>query len=79
MGKSKIRVVLEHEFRRGINTAQTARNMAEVFGDNSLYQSIISRWFAKFRLENEPRGRPEIKVNNDDLKAVGIGSISNYT
>ena len=32
-------------------------------------------WFAKFcsgefSLENEPRGRPQHKVNNDELKAI---------
>lgn len=75
MEKSKIRVVLEYEFRRGTNTSQTARNMKQVFGKNAPNQSTVSRWFKKFHsgdfgLEIEPRGRPETKVNNDDLKAA---------
>ena len=37
--------------------------------------STVSFWFAKFcsgdfSLENEPRGRPQAKVNNDELKAI---------
>lgn len=74
MEKSKIRIVMEYEFRRGSNATQTARNMKDVFGENAPNQSTIHRWFKKFKsgdfgLENESRGRPETKVNNDDLKA----------
>lgn len=75
MDKSKIRVIFEYEFRRGTNAAQTARNINEVFGDNSTNQHTVGHWFAKFRsgdfsLENEPRGRPEVRVDNNELKAI---------
>ena len=84
MDKSKIRVVLEYEFRRGTNTAQTVRNLIEVFGEDAPNQSTVSRWFTKFRsgdfgLENEPRGRPETKVNNDELKALVESDTSQTT
>ncbi|XP_075862154.1 histone-lysine N-methyltransferase SETMAR isoform X2 [Microcebus murinus] len=75
MDKSKIRVIFEYEFRHGTNASQTARNINEVFGKDVANERTVRRWFEKFRcgdfnLENEPRGRPETKVDNDELKAV---------
>ncbi|XP_053428824.1 histone-lysine N-methyltransferase SETMAR-like [Nycticebus coucang] len=75
MDKSKIRVIFEYEFRRGSSAAQTARNTKEVFGKDVANERTVRRWFEKFRsgdfnLENKPRGRPETKVDNDELKAV---------
>lgn len=53
---------------------QTARNINEVFGENVANERTVRRWFKKFRsgdfsLENEPRGRPETKVD-DELKVA---------
>jgi histone-lysine N-methyltransferase SETMAR len=75
MDKLKIRVIFEYEFRGGTNGAQTARNINEVFGEDVTNERTVQRWFHKFRsgdfnLENEPRGRPEIKIDNDELKVV---------
>ena len=75
MEKSKIRIVMEYEFRRKSTIGQTVRNMKDVFGDDAPNKSTISRWFEKFRsgdfcLENETRGRPETKICNDDFRAV---------
>lgn len=75
MENSKNRIVMEYEFRRGSTAAQTSRNMKDVFGDSAPNQSTISRWFTKFKsgdfdLDNMPRGRPDTKVNNDELKDV---------
>ena len=44
----------------------------------------VSFWFAKFcsgdfSLENEPRERHQLKVNNDKLKAIIESGISNYS
>lgn len=75
MDMSKIRIIFEYEFRRETNARQTVRNINEVFGKNVVNERMVQRWFQKFRsgdfsLENMPRGRPQTKVNDDDLKAV---------
>ena len=73
MDKSKIYVVYEYEFRHGISASQAARNINEVFGRNVANEETVRRWFERFRsgdfsLENRPRGRPAIKINNDEWK-----------
>lgn len=75
MEKTKIRTIYEYEYRRGTTTRQTADNINTVFGEGSTNKSTVADWFKKFKkgdfsLENEPRGKPEVKVNNEDLKAV---------
>ena len=70
MDKSKIRVIFEYEFRRGTNATQTSRNVNEVFGKDVANERTVRRWFEKFRsgdfdIQNEPRGRPESKVEDD--------------
>lgn len=75
MDKSKIRVVFEYEFRRGTTVSETVRQVNAVFGDGSATNSTVTRWFKKFRggnfdLVNEPRGRPEVKVKNEELLAL---------
>ncbi|CAK9796551.1 Histone-lysine N-methyltransferase SETMAR [Anthophora plagiata] len=75
MDKTKMRVIFEYEFRRWTNAAQTSRNVNEVFGKDVANERTVRRWFEKFRsgdfdLQNEPRGRPESKVDDNQLKAV---------
>lgn len=75
MDKSKIRVVYEYEFRRGTTAAEATRRICAVFGEGSTTRATVNNWFQKFKdgnfdLANQPRGRPESKVNNDELKAV---------
>ena len=75
MDKSKIRVAYEYEFYCRTNASQTARNISEVFGDNVANERTVRRWFERFRsgdfsLKNQLRGRPAIKIDNDELKAV---------
>lgn len=75
MQTSEIRVVMKYEFHRGTTAAQTARNINDVFGIGITTKHTTSRWFKKFAsgdfdLSNEPRGRPEAKVDNDQLKAT---------
>lgn len=84
MDKSKIRVIFEYEFRRGTNAAQTTRNVNEVFGKDVANERTVRRWFEKFRsgdfnLQNEPRGRPESTVDNDELKAAVEADTSQTT
>ena len=49
MGKSKIHVAYEYEFRRGTNASQTAKNINDVFGDNVANERTVSRWFKRFQ------------------------------
>ncbi|EYC32644.1 hypothetical protein Y032_0482g2274 [Ancylostoma ceylanicum] len=75
MDMSKIRVIFEYEFRRGLSAAEATQNIIKVFGKGAASERTVCRWFKKFRsgdfnLENEPRGRPEVKVDNEELKAV---------
>ena len=58
--------------------------MNSVFGEGSTSRSIVSFWFAKLRsgdfsLENEPSGRSQSKVNNDELKAIVESDTSQTT
>ena len=71
----EIRVIFEYEFRRRSNARQTVRNMSDVFRSKVVNERMVQRWFQKFRagdfcLQNMPRGKPETKVNQADLKAV---------
>ncbi|XP_025155728.1 histone-lysine N-methyltransferase SETMAR-like, partial [Harpegnathos saltator] len=84
MDKLKIRVIFKYEFRCRTNVAQTTRNINEVFGEDVANKRTVHRWFEKFRsgdfnVENEPCGRLETKVNNDELKAVVEADISQTT
>ena len=74
MDKSKIHAILEYEFPCGTNVSKTAYKLNGVFGEGSTSHSTVSVWFGEFRsgdfsLENEPRGRPQPKLNNDQAKA----------
>ena len=49
--------------------------MNRVFGEGSTNKVTVGRWFSKFskgdlELQNEPRGKLEPKVKNDDLRAA---------
>ncbi len=75
MDKFKIRIIFEYEFRRGTNAAQAARNINDTYGPTTTNECTARYWFNRFRsgnfdLANESRGRPETKVDNDELKAI---------
>lgn len=75
MDMLKIRVIFEYEFCRGDNAAQTARNINDVYGANTTNDRKAHFWLQRFRsgifdLKNEPRGRAETMVDNDELKAI---------
>ncbi|XP_015189867.1 PREDICTED: protein cycle-like, partial [Polistes dominula] len=75
MDKTKMRVIFEYDFRRGTNAVQESRNVNEVFGKDVANERTVFRRFKKFRsgdfdLQNEPRGWPESKADDDQLKAV---------
>ncbi|XP_045449637.1 histone-lysine N-methyltransferase SETMAR-like [Melitaea cinxia] len=66
---------MEYEFRRGSKAAERARNINDVYDANTTNDRTTRYWFARFcsgnfDLRNEPRGRPKILVDNDELKAI---------
>ena len=72
---SKMRTIFEYEFRWETKASEAAPKINSVFGEGPTSRSTVSFWFAKFRsgdfsLENEPRRRPQPKVNNDVLKTI---------
>ncbi|KAK6740408.1 hypothetical protein RB195_008708 [Necator americanus] len=70
MSNRNFRQIYFYEFKLGRAAAQTARNINEVWGQRSINECIVHRWFQKFRagntsLEDEPHGsRPPILDNN---------------
>lgn len=75
MNSTDIRVIFLYEYKLGNNAAKAARNINQAFGENTVNDRKVQRWFEKFRsgdfsLQNEPRGRPETSVKNDALKAL---------
>ncbi|CAD5205473.1 unnamed protein product [Bursaphelenchus okinawaensis] len=73
MDKSRLRVIIWNEFKRGNTAAETFRIINENVGKNVVSYSTVTRWFAKFRvddekLEDKPRaGRPS-KLDKDALR-----------
>jgi [histone H3]-lysine36 N-dimethyltransferase SETMAR len=71
---SEIRILMKYEFHRGATTRQAVGNINSVYPTQAVTQTTVAHWFKRFRsgdfdLSNQPRGRPEIKVDNDALKA----------
>uniref|UniRef100_A0A6M2DLK1 Putative histone-lysine n-methyltransferase setmar-like protein n=1 Tax=Xenopsylla cheopis TaxID=163159 RepID=A0A6M2DLK1_XENCH len=75
MNSADIRVIFLYEYKLGNSAAKAARNINQAFGENTVNDRKVQRWFEKFwtgdvSLQNEPRGRPKTYVKNDDLKAL---------
>ncbi|KAK6740388.1 hypothetical protein RB195_008695 [Necator americanus] len=75
MSHCNFRQIYFYEFKLGRAAAQTAQNIKEVWGQGSINECIVQRWFQKFRAgntspEDEPHGsRPPI-LDNDLLRAT---------
>jgi [histone H3]-lysine36 N-dimethyltransferase SETMAR len=75
MNKSEIRVIFLYELKLGHNAAEATRNINHAFGEDTANERTTQRWFAKFRsgdmsLENEPRGRPEAAIDDEQLNTL---------
>ncbi|XP_045453475.1 histone-lysine N-methyltransferase SETMAR-like [Melitaea cinxia] len=67
--------------RTSTNAAETARRFNNVNGCSVAKENTLSFWFQRFRsgnfdLQNKPRGRPETKVDNEELKAIVEADLS---
>ena len=75
MKKQQIRAILLYEFKNGRRAADTARNINQVFGLETISERAAQYWFSRFRdgnenLEDEEgRGRPS-KIEDDQLKGL---------
>ncbi|KAJ0172710.1 hypothetical protein K1T71_011849 [Dendrolimus kikuchii] len=75
MENLKYRIIYEYEFHRGTSVAKTARRINDVYGGGVAKENTVRFWFQRFRSrnfdqQNKPRGRPETKVDNAELKAI---------
>lgn len=75
MENLKYRVIYEYEFHRGTSAAETARRINNVYEGATVKENTVRFWFQRFRsgnfdLQNKPRGRPETRVNNEELKVI---------
>ncbi|GFY74909.1 hypothetical protein TNIN_225541, partial [Trichonephila inaurata madagascariensis] len=66
------RVLFLYEWKSDQNAAAAALNINVKFGDDSVNEHIIRRWYAKFEsghesLTNEDRGRLKTVVKNEVL------------
>ena len=64
-----------YEFKLGRYAVQTARNINEVWGEGSVNECTLQRWYQKFRsgntsLEDEPHDRRPSAIDNDQLKVL---------
>lgn len=75
MSKEDFRIIYFYEFKLGRNAAETCRNVNKVWGEGTVNESTVQRWFQKFRNGNfnlkdqKGRGRHG-NVNNDELKEI---------
>ena len=75
MNSRDFRLLFLYEWKSQHNAAEAARNINAAFGDNSVNERTIRRWYEKFEngdesLSNEDRGRPETVLNDDTLRAL---------
>ncbi|CAK9826702.1 Histone-lysine N-methyltransferase SETMAR [Anthophora retusa] len=64
-----------YEFKKGSTTADTVKNICEVYGEHALNLRKCQRWFSKFRkgdfdLSDEPRSGRPTAFNPEALKAL---------
>uniref|UniRef100_A0AAF5D0J7 HTH_48 domain-containing protein n=1 Tax=Strongyloides stercoralis TaxID=6248 RepID=A0AAF5D0J7_STRER len=75
MSKRQFRQIYFYEFKLNRSAAQTARNINEVWGQGSVSECTVQRWFQKFRRgefdldDEEGRGRPPA-IDDDELNAL---------
>ncbi|CAK9813894.1 Histone-lysine N-methyltransferase SETMAR [Anthophora plagiata] len=73
MNQRDFRVLILYEWKSGKNASAAARNINAAFGNDAVNERTVRRWYQKFEtgdesFGNEPRGRPELSINDDHLK-----------
>jgi len=73
--KEHFRHILLFYFRKGMNAAQAAKKLRDVYGDEALKERQCRNWFDKFRSgdfsikDDQRSGRPT-EVDDDQIKAI---------
>lgn len=75
MSKHDFRNIFFYEFRLGTNAAETARKINEVYGERTINECTVQRWYQKFRsgntsLDDEPHARRPSAIDNEQLKKL---------
>lgn len=73
MSSAEIRIIFLYEFKLGHSVTEAFQNINSVYGEDTVSERTIFRWFEKFRsgdhdLNNKERGRPKTKLDNEKLK-----------
>lgn len=71
----EFRVIMLHEFKRGHNATKATQIINQAWGEGSVSERTTRLWFQRFSdgdisLGNQDRGRPESKVDDDQLKQL---------
>ena len=75
MSLSDFRPIFLYEFKLNQSAAEIARKINQAFGNDSVNEHTVRRWFAKFRsgdfsLEDEPRSGRPIIIQDEDLRTL---------
>ena len=72
---SDFRPIFLYEFKLNQNAAETGHKINQAFGNDSVNERTVCRWFAKFRsgdfsLEDEPRSGRPTAILDEDLRTL---------
>lgn len=75
MPKRDFRYIFFYEYKLKRSAAQTARNINQVWGEGSVNECTVQRWYQKFRtgnnsLKDEPHGSRPSVIDDNILKAL---------
>ncbi|CAH2099086.1 unnamed protein product [Euphydryas editha] len=68
-------LIFLYKFKLNLNAAKTARKINQAFGNDSVNERTVGRWFAKFRsrdfsLEVEPQSAQPRVIQDEDLRTL---------
>ena len=75
MSLSDFRPIFPYEFKLSQTAAETARKINQAFGNGSVNEQTVRRWFVKFRFgdfsfEDKPRSGRSIVIQDEDLRTL---------
>ena len=75
MSLSDFRLIFLYESKLNQRAAETARKINQAFGDDSVNERTVRRWFTKYRsgdisLEDEPQSGWRTVIQDEDLRTL---------